>query len=105
MVGEPLPPHDITHVRNVLSMLLDASAQDGNAKKRDDIAKRLDELYAKLAAGHMKTEASQKVLHLVKCVEAQDYNSANKAQLDLSTMDWEQNKNWIMGVKRLIPRG
>mmetsp|Transcript_75738 Transcript_75738/g.104727 ORF Transcript_75738/g.104727 Transcript_75738/m.104727 type:complete len:95 (+) Transcript_75738:1-285(+) len=91
------------HVTNVLNMLLDASAQDGNTKKRDDIAKRLDELYAKLQGGHIKTQASQKVLQMVKAVEAQDYATATKLQMELCSHDWEQNKNWLVGVKRLIP--
>lgn len=103
IVGDPMPPHEMTHVKNVLSMLLDASAQDGNTKKRDDIAKRLDELYVRLQSGQIKTVASQKVLQMVKAVEAQDYDKANKLQQELCACDWEQNKNWLMGVKRLIP--
>lgn len=103
VTGTPMPPHELTHVQNVLSMLLDASSQDGNAKKREDIAKRLEELYSKLASGHIKNEAAQKVLQMVKAVEAQDYASANKLQLELCTMDWDVNKNWLLGVKRLIP--
>merc|ERR1712039_765887 len=104
-IGEALAPHDLQHVKNTLTMLLDASSQDGNMKKREDISKRLEELYSRLANGQMKTSASQKVLHMVKCVEAQDYAGANKTQMDLCTIDWDSNKNWLMGVKRLIPRG
>jgi len=104
-IGEIMPAHDLTHVKNVLSMLLDASSQDGNMKKREDISKRLEELYSRLANGQMKTTSSQKVLHMVKCVEAQDYAGANKTQMELCTIDWDTNRNWLMGVKRLIPRG
>merc|ERR1719382_575646 len=48
VIGEPMPQHELAHVKNVLDMLLSMSSQDGNAKKRDDIAKRLEELYTKL---------------------------------------------------------
>lgn len=98
-----MPPHDLSNVKTVLGMLLDASAQDGNMKKRDDIAKRLDELYAKLQAGQIKTAASQKVLQMVKAVENQDFQSANRIQMELCTSDWDSNKNWLMGIKRLLP--
>lgn len=101
-IGEPMAPHDVTHVRNVFTMLLDAS-QDGNAKKREDISKRLDELYMKLQEGQLKTACSQKVLQLAKAMEAQDYATASKVQQELFSVDWDANKSWLMGVKRIIP--
>jgi protein transport protein SEC31 len=103
VVGEPMAAHDVTHVRNVLTMLLDASSQDGNMKKREDISKRLEDLYQRLQLGHVKTACSQKVLQLVKAVEAQDAAAVSKLQHELCAVDWEQNKNWLMGIKRLIP--
>merc|ERR1711897_53325 len=60
-LGEPMAPHELEHVRGVLNMLLETSSQDGNVKKREDIAKRLEDLYTKLAQGQIKTAASQKV--------------------------------------------
>jgi len=61
-VGEPMEPHDLTYVQNVLSMLLEASAQDGNMKKREDNAKRLDDLYTRLQGGHVRTQMPKKSL-------------------------------------------
>ena len=43
-VGDAMPPHEVAHVKSVFEMLLNNSAQDGNARKRDDIAKRLEDL-------------------------------------------------------------
>lgn len=102
-MGEPLPAHEVQRVKVILDGLLAVSAQDGNAKKRDDIAKRLEDLYLKLSNGQMKTAASQKVLNLVTAVEQQDMATAGKIQMELCTMDWDVNKNWLMGVKRLLP--
>jgi len=85
-------------------MLLEASAQDGNMKKRDDIAKRLEELYGKLEVGQVKTVTAQKLIQVVQAVEAKDYAAAGRVvQLELSKIDWEQNKNWVTGLKRLLP--
>lgn len=103
-VGEPLPPHEVQHVKNVFDALLNNSAQDGNTRKRDDIAKRLEELYMKLGAGQIKTAASQKVVQLVQAVEQNDYASASRIQMELCTVDWDVNKGWLMGVKRLLPQ-
>lgn len=96
--------HDLTQVKNVFTMLLDVSSQDGNAKKREDISKRLEDLYSRLQTGAVKTACSQKVLQLVKAVEAQDHQAAGKLQQELCSQDWDANKNWLMGVKRLIPQ-
>eukprot|EP00928_Gymnodinium_smaydae_P038699 TRINITY_DN26635_c0_g1_i1.p1 TRINITY_DN26635_c0_g1~~TRINITY_DN26635_c0_g1_i1.p1 ORF type:complete len:1161 (+),score=204.92 TRINITY_DN26635_c0_g1_i1:294-3485(+) len=100
-IGEPMQPNDLGKVRNILTMLLDAQT---DARKRDDISKRLEDLYSKLQAGSVKTTVSQKVMQLVNAVEAQDFATANRTQQELCSVDWEQNKNWLMGLKRLMAR-
>merc|ERR1719440_2724838 len=102
-MGDPVPAHEVERVKSVLTMMLNNSAQDGNAKKRDDIAKRLEELYTKLAAGAIKNSASQKVMQLTQAIEQNDFATANKLQMELCTIDWDVNKGWLMGVKRLMP--
>jgi len=103
VVGEPMPHHDLTYVQNVLSMLLEASAQDGNMKKKEDNAKRLEDLYSRLQSGQIKTAKAEKVLQMVKAVEAQDYVTATKLQIELCSSDWEANKYWLTCLKRLVP--
>lgn len=102
-LGEPMAAHDLSYVRNVLTMLLDASSTDGNVRKREDNSKRLDELYAKLQQGQVKTDTAQRVLALVKAVEAQDYASAQKSLQELTSNDWDTNRNWLTAVRRIIP--
>jgi len=102
-MGEPMAPQDIEHCKSVFAMLLDMSSQDGNAKKREDIAKRLEDLYSKLGTGAMKTATSQKVLQIVRSVEAQDYTTAKNLHKELANTDWDTNRNWLVGVQRLIP--
>jgi len=102
-VGEVLQAHELQHVKTVFEMLLNNSAQDGNLRKRDDIAKRLEELYNRLSTGQIKTLASQKVVQLAQAAEQNDFATANKLQMELCTVDWDANKGWLMGVKRLLP--
>lgn len=102
-IGEIIAPHDLQMMQNTFGMMLQSVAQkDGNNRKRDDIAKRLDDLYNKLQTGTVKTATSQKVIQMVQCINAQDMATAGKIQVDLSTSDWDQNKNWLMGLKRLL---
>lgn len=103
VAGEPMPAADLNSVRNTLTMLLEASAQDGNVRKKEDNSKRLEDLYSKLATGQVKTVAAQKVLELVRKVDAQDYVAVGKIAQELFTCDWEQNKFWLQGIKRLLP--
>lgn len=98
-----MSPADLGRVQQALGALLQHSAQDGNVRKRDDNQKRLDELYSKLQQGQMKPDAQQKVLQMINFLEGQDFVSAARVVKELSTMDWNMNKNWIMGVQRIIP--
>jgi len=98
-----MPPHDVQHVKGVLDMLLNNSPVAANPKQREDQTKRLEELYCKLSQGQIKNPVQEKVMHLVKAIEAQDFAQANKVQMELATCDWDVNKYWLMGVKRLIP--
>jgi protein transport protein SEC31 len=102
-VGEPMAPHDLANVKSTLGMLLDLSSQDGNARKRDAIAKSLEELYDKLQTGGVKGPAQVKLMAVIKAVEAQDYPGANRIHQELSSVDWDKNKGWLMSLKRLIP--
>jgi len=104
VIGDPMNPQDFQRCHAVLGQLLEVPAQDGNQRKREDISKRLDELYNKLQYGYVATPTSQKVMALVGAIEQQDFASANKIQVELSTADWDKNKNWLMGLKRLLVR-
>jgi hypothetical protein len=83
-------------------MLVDQTPGN-DPRKRDDMVKRLEDLYSRLQEGRVKTVASQKVFQMVKAVEARDLPTANRLKQELCTIDWEMNKYWVMGVKRLIP--
>lgn len=101
--------HDVDHCRNVFQMLLDHDAQQGGAgpaqaKKREDNAKRLEDLYSRLASGGMKTASSQKVLQMVNAIETNDFATAKNLHKELTQNDWDNNRNWLLGVQRLIQR-
>jgi hypothetical protein len=44
------------------------------------------------------------ISQLAQAVAAQDYASANRFHLELSKGGWNTHKNWLQGVKRILPR-
>eukprot|EP00397_Hematodinium_sp_SG-2012_P002351 GEMP01002357.1.p1 GENE.GEMP01002357.1~~GEMP01002357.1.p1 ORF type:complete len:1041 (+),score=192.51 GEMP01002357.1:582-3704(+) len=104
-VVNPWNPQDVQFVQNILSNLLSTStANDPNRRRYDDVLKRLNELYEKMQAGTLSQPVAAKVLELCQAVERQDFPSALKAQVELCSSGWEQNKNWLQGLKRIISR-
>jgi len=67
------------------------------------MSKRMEDLFTKLQSGQLKTSSSQKLLQLAQALDAQDGASASRLQQELLAVDWEANKFWLMGLKRLIP--
>merc|ERR1711959_779922 len=104
MVGEPMNPNDLQRVKGLFDTLLSQSPAAANPKQRDDLTKRLEDMYSKLSQGLCKNAVSGKVMHLVTSLESQDVPSAAKCAAELATMDWDVNKNWVMAVKRLVPQ-
>lgn len=101
-LGDPMAAGDVQRVQAVLGMYL--QGQSGNTRMHEDISKRLEELYTKLQTGNMKNSGQAKVMQFIQCLEAQDFAAAGKTHVELTTMDWTENKNWLQGVKRLIPQ-
>lgn len=126
--GGPGPPRtaasaraaDVPHGRAVVGGELDAiqhalgglleqvAPQEAHnpvaVRKRQDIQKRLEELYARLQAGQVKDVDTEQVQAFANAVAAQDFATANSIHMKLSKGDWNSNRNWLMGLKRLLPR-
>jgi len=102
-VGTPMAPHDVQRVRGLFDQLLAGSPAAQQPRQRDDLTKRLEDLYTKLGSGMCKNAVSEKVMVLVQAIEGQDLVTAQKCAAELATMDWDVNKNWVQAVKRLVP--
>jgi len=102
--GQPMEPNDFARVQAALDMILEVSAQDGNIRKRDDNTKRLGDLYSKLRSGQVKDATQQKIMQLVAAIEGRNYTVAQKVlQQELCMNDWDQNKFWLQGLRRMLP--
>jgi len=90
-------------VQSVLNNLLEqATANDPNRKRYDDVLKRLTELYEKIQMGGLSASISAKLMDLCRAIEHKDFPTALKTQVDLSNVGWAENKNWLQGVKRIL---
>lgn len=99
-----MEPNDFARVQAALDMILEVSAQDGNIRKRDDNTKRLGDLYSKLRSGQVKDATQQKIMQLVAAIEGRNYTVAQKVlQQELCMNDWDQNKFWLQGLRRMLP--
>lgn len=99
---EPISAQEFQEAKNALNALLHASLQDGSAKKNEQIAKHLNELFSKLRSGQMEYMVQEKVLGMVHAVRARAFAEAAKIVADLAVTNWDQNKEWLPGVRRLI---
>jgi len=93
---------EFQEAENALNALLHASLQDGSAKKSEQIAKHLNELFSKLRSGQMEYMVQEKVMGMVHAVRARAFAEAAKIVADLAVTNWDQNKEWLPGVRRLI---
>lgn len=103
MLGKPLSGQLLDMVTNVVnSNLSNIFAND--ARKKMDAQKRFDELFEKLRVGNISETVSAKVVNLCQALQTGDHLTANKIHIDLSSTEWENNKNWLMAFKRIIPK-
>ncbi|OII71658.1 uncharacterized protein cubi_01272 [Cryptosporidium ubiquitum] len=103
IMGKPLSAQLLDMVTNVVnSNLNNIFAND--PRKKMDAQKRFDELFEKLRVGNVSETVSSKVVNLCQALQTGDYSTANKIHIDLSSTEWENNKNWLMAFKRIIPK-
>ncbi|KAF4726524.1 protein transport protein S31, partial [Perkinsus olseni] len=74
----PMAAADVSNCQRVLNQLLEINCQDGNRRKREDLTKRLNELYSKLQNGHISETAQEKVKELCAAVDGQDFHAAKR---------------------------
>ncbi|EAK87692.1 WD repeat protein [Cryptosporidium parvum Iowa II] len=103
IVGKPLSGQLLDMVTNVVNSNLN-SIFANDPRKKMDAQKRFDELFENLRVGNISETVSSKVVNLCQALQTGDYLTANKIHIDLSSTEWENNKNWLMAFKRIIPK-
>ncbi|KAH8741812.1 hypothetical protein FG386_001386 [Cryptosporidium ryanae] len=102
-LGQPLAPQLMDMVTNVINTNLN-NMFSNEPRKKIDAQKKFDELFEKLRSGSISDSVSSKVVTLCKSLQTGDFLTAGKIHVDLSSTEWENNKNWLMALKRIIPK-
>ena len=81
-----------------------ACQHETNRRKLDDLTKKNEELYEKLTSGQISSTTQEKLRDMCRAVEMGDYGTASRIRVDMSSTDWDRNKNWLMAIKMLLPK-
>jgi len=101
--GNPWNQQDIQFVKQILeNQNALNTANDGNQRRHDDCQKRLDDLYEKVTHGSLPEPGSEKLKNLCRAMQSQDFPTALKLQVELSSSYWDVHKFWILGLKRIL---
>lgn len=68
-----------------------------------DTADGLQQLYTQLQDGQISPAIQSQLLVIARGISTNDLAVASRAVETLSTQHWEQHKDWLKGMKRLIP--
>lgn len=81
-----------------------AGPQGNPAKRRevDTNSKKLGALFVRLNSGDVSPSVASKLLQLCSALDARDYASALRVQVELTTKDWDECSVWLTALKSLI---
>ena len=68
----------------------------------EDVAKQMAGLEAKLGTGEVSAEVFAQLAQLCQALAAGDAATALQIHVAITTSDWADNGQWLMGLKRLI---
>lgn len=71
-------------------------------KKMDDVSKKVGRLVAGLNAGLIEAPVVELLIDVGKAIEKGNYDQATSVVNTLTKQHWDQNSQWIRGLKRLI---
>lgn len=98
-VHEPMAPDALTCFRTSLGPLLEEAAKRG---KCEELARRVDHLCSQLAAGQVAPPIQAKLARVSEAIRANDRAAAGRELAAISAEHWEQHKDWIVAMRRLV---
>mmetsp|Transcript_90492 Transcript_90492/g.160282 ORF Transcript_90492/g.160282 Transcript_90492/m.160282 type:complete len:231 (+) Transcript_90492:56-748(+) len=98
--GKPISRDDLQQIQSSFNNLL----QSFSGKKHEDITKRLDQLYLLLQTGKVAEPMEAQLLSIAKAISVNDFAAVTKQVTDMSAEHWDQHKEWLTGLKRLISK-
>ncbi|KAI9105495.1 hypothetical protein DFS34DRAFT_575149 [Phlyctochytrium arcticum] len=111
----PLAPGDRSHIpaahkplyeglQKYLDLFKSVSSAVRPQQRRiyDDAEKKLNIMFDQLNAEEVPIDVVENMLELVKALDARDFSSAHRIQVDLMTTRFDVTGKWMLVVKRII---
>mmetsp|Transcript_13310 Transcript_13310/g.27670 ORF Transcript_13310/g.27670 Transcript_13310/m.27670 type:complete len:254 (+) Transcript_13310:80-841(+) len=106
--AQETPPADLElsaearHVIDTLGALLAGARNSADAKTCDDIAKRLEDLYASLRNGFVSASTCQQLLAFAEAADRKETKAAQSCLREIAKTDFQNTKAWLPAVKQLL---
>eukprot|EP01025_Chloroclados_australasicus_P033894 TRINITY_DN3466_c1_g1_i3.p1 TRINITY_DN3466_c1_g1~~TRINITY_DN3466_c1_g1_i3.p1 ORF type:complete len:301 (-),score=56.38 TRINITY_DN3466_c1_g1_i3:531-1433(-) len=93
----------VTSILNLFNAC-EAGVQGNPSKKRemDNNSKRLGELFWKLNEGQVSSDVVSKFKELAIALDANDWSTATRLQVSMTTTHWDEASAWLTALKRLL---
>merc|ERR1711971_818471 len=85
-----------------LGEALSEARNSDEAKKFNDISKKLEDLYAALGNRFVNASNYQQLLVIAEAVEKQDAKAAQKSLQEIVKNDFQNTKSWVPALKQLF---
>lgn len=92
----------VKSLRGAYMYALNQNQAPSYKKKMDDVNKKLGRLVAGLNAGLVEAPVVELLIEVGKSIEKGNYDQATAVVNTLTKQYWDQNSQWIRGLKRLI---
>jgi len=94
-----MPAEALQQMREALDLLL---GQVPAGRRREDIAGRLQLMQAELQAGKLPGAVQVSLRQLALAAAAGDLGEANRVCSALVAQSWDEHREWLVGLKRLL---
>merc|ERR1712217_246565 len=93
-----MPPDSLQKVQDCFDQLLKGCSGRIHA----DTIESFRLLYCKLEMGDIAQQVQIQLLKIIETISRNDYAEARKICTTIAAQHWEQHKDWIVGLKRLL---
>lgn len=95
---EPMEAHDFQQ----LQIAFATAFATCSSLKRGNIEKRINQLYSRLQAGKISVSVQAQLLGISQALSSNNHAAAAKSVALISAENWNEHKEWIVGLKQLL---
>lgn len=93
---------DSTHIIKTFGAAFSEARESLDAKKTDEISKKLEVLYTALGNGFVNATSCQQLVAAALAVEEKDVKAAQQRLQEIAKTDFQNSKAWLPALKQLL---